>query len=168
MTAVLTTRPAKVRWLVTTGHTAAATLIFEDENGDALDMSDRTFIAKWADYPGATDTNTVTVDDSAAASGQLILTIDDTALTGVTGKKVWWLSETIDGEPYPLLDGPLEIAPSGIAGVSTTANLANLSVGSDSIQVLSTSVTGPVTTASGIDGGTPTTEGDWFLDGGTP
>jgi hypothetical protein len=25
-----------------------------------------------------------------------------------------------------------------------------------------------VTTASGIDGGSPSTEGDWFLDGGTP
>lgn len=169
MTARLTSRPAKLPWLVTAGHTATATLLFEDEDGVALDMSDRTFEAGWSRYAGATAYTSITVDDSAAASGQLILTIDNSDTDELTGGYYWFLREIIDGEPSPLFDGKLDIAPIGQAGITgTAANSTTAQVGGELIQIITTSVTGPVTTASGIDGGGVIEEGDWFLDGGTP
>jgi hypothetical protein len=136
----LTNRPAKVPWLITSGHTASVTLTFEDDNG-ALDLSNRTFDAGWQQYAGVGTATTITVDDSDSASGQLILTIDDSATTGVAGRYVWWLRETVDGEPMPLLDGTLEIIPIGAAGISGAANAMSFAVG-DQIQVVSSAVVG--------------------------
>lgn len=172
MTVRILSRPARLPWLLTSDHNAAATLLFEDENGDALDLSDATFEAWWAPYAGSPNPTAIAVDDSAAASGQLILTVDDTSIPTTSRPRpgaVWWLTEIVDGEPRPLYDGPFEVAPPGAAGISVgAATLITGSIGAETIQVLTSAVTGPVTTASGIDGGTPTTEGDWFLDGGTP
>jgi len=169
MTPRVTRRPARVEWLVTIGDTCELTVSFVDEAGTPLDLSGRTFTASIDGFAGGATVAAIPVDDTGAAGGVLVLTIDDTTTAALARDVVWWLAEQVGGEPRTLLDGPLRVARRGGAGVGHAANALTVQITTSSVVVITTAVTGPAGSGGGggdIDGGTAAGTGTGLIDGG--
>lgn len=153
----ITRRPAACDWYVTVGDTAELTIAFQDEAEAPLNLSGRTFEAGVDTFAGGARVGQIVVDASNAATGLLLLLLDDAVSKRIPEGATWWLREVVSGEPRTLLDGAMPAARPGAAGISgDAANALTVQIVNNSVVVITTAVTGPAGSGGGGGGGSMT------------
>jgi len=144
--------PALVVWRLIEDDTASFTLSFTDADGDAMNVADRSWSAQIL-TPRDTQAAPVTIDTTNAATGALVLTVDNADTDGLGGDRLRWeLVQTLNGEPRTVLSGPCEVSKPGFgARSSTPTNTAQVQFVTDTTVSVTTALSAE---QLAIDGGT--------------
>lgn len=162
MTASVTSRPGKLSWSVTRGYDAVLTLTFVDDAGAAIDLSAGSFTAAVLDRLDASAA-TITVDDTDAATGVLVLSIVNTDTADLTSLGYrWYLTENVSSALTPLLDGPLPVASIGESGLGSGSASATVTITTASATVTCTAATAQALSGGGGGGGGAPTDATYL------
>lgn len=103
-------RPGKLNVKSSRGDTVALPIVI-NEAGSAADLSGRTYLAQIRrTKPGAVIVD-IDVDDTDAATGELVLRIDSADTEPLSGLYVWDLEQTIGDNPRTILAGTWMFEP---------------------------------------------------------
>ena len=104
MTATVDLRPGRLNIKSTRGDTVALPIVIS-EAGAPADLTGRTYLCQIRrTKPGAVIVE-VDVDDTDAATGELVLRIDDLDTEPLSGLYVWDLEQSIGDNPRTILAG---------------------------------------------------------------
>lgn len=104
MTATVDLRPGRLDIKTSRGDDVGVTLEIQ-ESGSAANLTGRTFQAQIRRAVDSTTAVDVTVDTTGAATGILVLRLEDTVTDDLFGSYYWDLEQTVGGTVRTLLAG---------------------------------------------------------------
>jgi hypothetical protein len=110
MTSTVDLRPGKLNVKSSRGDTVALPIVI-NEAGAAADLTGRTFLAQIRRTKPGDVIVDIDVDDTDAATGELVLRIDSADTEPLSGGYVWDLEQTIGDNPRTILAGTWTFEP---------------------------------------------------------